>query len=1069
MNDVAGIPISRAKVTLPRRRDELLTRHRLLDLLGELLEKKLILLSAPAGYGKTSLLIDLANHTELPVCWLSLDELDRNPQRWLAYLIASIAERFPNFGAQSMSALEGMVSMEQDFEPLMVSLTNEIYDQIREHFILVLDDYHLVEATDSVRALANRFIRLADENCHVILSSRSLIDLPDLGWFISQNQVGGLDFAALSFLPREIQELVLQNYGKRISEDEAHSLAEKSEGWVTGLQLSGLGGISEHQTRIARASGMDLDGYFEQQAFVQLPLQARHLLLYTSLFEEFDIEICRSALADFLPEVTNWPELVSGIVTHNLYILPVGEDSHWFRYHHLYRDFLRSHLQREQPEQVRPILVSLMKAYENRGEWERAHQVCMQLNDSEMVAGLVERAGRSLIRRAVVTLSNWLNALPPALLNSRPGLLSLRGGIGYLRGDYREALELLNKAEVIYRATNEINGLAMTLLRQANVYRDLGDLSTSLRDTEESLELSKQAPELALEHIEALRSKGLCLFRLGQTRPARDYLERSLALSRHLGEAEYIPILLLNCGLVYRTLGENEAAQAAYLEALSVWRKQGNLAWQATLLNNLAALYLILGEYDKACSTYYDGLDCARRSRYASAEAMISIGLGDLYAELDETEGAHQAYQQAEETIKEIENHYLLNYLALTRANLFLNRGETSQAEAILLETLPRIEWGKATYEDGLWSLLRGRLSLTLGATQEAIELLEKANRLFSEDGRHMETVQSQVWLMTALAVAKNPGAGNMAQSLFASRATPAHTLIVALRHARPWLESLRSHPGLAQLLRRVDQFEVQLPALRRGLRRMPQTVSLAAPHLIIRGLGWTKVIVNGDVVEWPTRSVRELFFYFLTTPKPVTKEQVAQTLWPDIEEPARITQRFKNELYRLRRAVGQPIVVLEGELYRFNHALDYDFDAVDFDAYLAQARAATTDEAKVENLEKALGLVKGRYLADLDATWAMLDQEQFHQQYLAVAMELAEIYWKQNKYADTLRVVQQILIDDPTCEPAHQLAMRVHAKNNDRPALTRQYQACHDAMERHLGLDPSPDTEALYKKLTSG
>ena len=204
MTSIEKFPVSTIKISQPKRRPEIVARQRLLENLYDQLDKKLILVVAPAGYGKTSLLIDLAANSDLPVCWLSLDTLDQEPQRFLSYVISSIQQRFPEFGRELTAALESLASFEKDSERLLIALTNEINSRIHEHFLLVLDDYHLVDSALPVRLLVNRFIQLSGETVHVILSSRSLPNIPDMPLMIARDMVAGLSYEELSFQPDEI-------------------------------------------------------------------------------------------------------------------------------------------------------------------------------------------------------------------------------------------------------------------------------------------------------------------------------------------------------------------------------------------------------------------------------------------------------------------------------------------------------------------------------------------------------------------------------------------------------------------------------------------------------------------------------------------------------------------------------------------------------------------------------------------------------------------------------------------------------------------------------------------------
>ncbi len=232
------IPVSRTKIIVPALRPEILHRARLLALFDDLLDKKLIIVAAPAGYGKTSLLVDFARQSEMPVCWLSLDALDKDPQRFCAYLIAALEQRFPKFGKQSKTVLRSLTSLEQDTEHLLSVLVNEIDSQIDQHFALVVDDYQFVDTIPDIRNLFSRFVYLVGENCHIILSSRRLPTLPDITLMVARQQVSGFDLEELAFRPNEIRSLFEMNYGMTLADHAVEELMHQTEGWITGLHLS---------------------------------------------------------------------------------------------------------------------------------------------------------------------------------------------------------------------------------------------------------------------------------------------------------------------------------------------------------------------------------------------------------------------------------------------------------------------------------------------------------------------------------------------------------------------------------------------------------------------------------------------------------------------------------------------------------------------------------------------------------------------------------------------------------------------------------------------------------------
>ena len=232
------IPITRTKVLVPRRRADLLSRQRLLELMYGFLELKLIIVAAPAGYGKTSLLVDFIPYAKMPSCWYALDPLDQDLQRFIAHFIASIAQRFPQFGRSSMAALRGTNPDALDIDSIASVVINDVYENIQEHFLIVLDDYHLVEESKLVTYFINQFIQLSDENCHLIIASRTLLNLPDMPLLVARSQVGGMSFEALAFSGEEIQGLWAQNFHAEITPSEAFELSRQTEGWITGVLLT---------------------------------------------------------------------------------------------------------------------------------------------------------------------------------------------------------------------------------------------------------------------------------------------------------------------------------------------------------------------------------------------------------------------------------------------------------------------------------------------------------------------------------------------------------------------------------------------------------------------------------------------------------------------------------------------------------------------------------------------------------------------------------------------------------------------------------------------------------------
>jgi two-component SAPR family response regulator len=360
--------------------------------------------------------------------------------------------------------------------------------------------------------------------------------------------------------------------------------------------------------------------------------------------------------------------------------------------------------------------------------------------------------------------------------------------------------------------------------------------------------------------------------------------------------------------------------------------------------------------------------------------------------------------------------------------------------------------------------------------TKKAISLFQEAKDCFMQDGRETESQWCIVWLIAAF---EQAGQVEKARAEFRElptlRTKPSHAMLITLHQASSYLKALPADPqigkNLGSLLDKSRRLGERILSVRRTLRRHAQSVQLPAASLTIRAFGRAEVSVNGRTLamsDWRTKSVRDLFFYFLFRQEAVTKEQLGEILWPETADPQALKWRFKDEIYRLRRAVGKNAIVFDEVYYRFNRALDYEYDVEAFESHLARAHKTRDITKRIEWFQKAVDLVHGPYLSEVDAFWAVEERERLGQIYAAALEELAYLYLDTNQLDRCLTTCQLALAQDRYNEAICRLEMRAYAALGDRASIVRRYKTCKAALQEGLGISPSPETEALYRDLTA-
>ncbi|MEZ4634316.1 MAG: BTAD domain-containing putative transcriptional regulator [Caldilineaceae bacterium] len=1023
------------------------------ELLHELADYRLILAVAPAGYGKTSLFIDFAYQSEMSICWYSVDGADADFSRFVTYFVSTLLRRFPQLTDSVLSNLDALLTNRLTTEQIVTVVVNELYERVHEHFLVIIDDYHLVGDVPEIGEFISLFVQLVGEHGHLALLSRSLISLPDLPLMIARAFVGGLSFEELRFQKDEIHHLLVHNYGVTLSDDELTGLLQSTEGWITGLLLSSLRANAEisNWARLSRVSAVDLYSYLAQQVLDRQSQETRWFLLQTSMFQEFNAGLCTRVLGP-APEGQNWQMLIDSVFRNNLFVLKVDDEEDWFRYHHLFQQFLQQTLIAESPEQAIQIQQDTADYYMQSGDWERAYAIVTKLHNTPAQVKLIKSAGLPLIRSGrYATLDKWLEALPQEAFLSEPALVSLRGAVAVNLGQVEKGLYDLDQAVVALENGAEPYVLAQALVRRATTHFQRGSYALVLADATESLSVvnrnagnvfddARENDENARSlHAEAVRLQGLCFYIMGDYTRAVHDLAQAKDIYTQIGDRHNDARMTLELATAHMGSGQYQSALRFFDSALESWRGQHNIVGQTYVLNNVGVLNHLQGDYLNALDRLFESLELCKRIALSRMEAYTLASIGDLYADLDLPRIATEFYERAYPLARSLNERFLLLHINLSMLLSSLP-SDRQQDAGIYLEAASRLIADETSpFESGLYRLALGQHHLACKQAHDAVTTLTEAVVALAKTEHRTELARAYLFLAIAHQTAgqETQAAEALSQCLtIGAELETWHPLVVAGHRFMADTEKIpveeQLKPTRDRFIKDIYTFHRRIPDLRRSLRQT------AAPHLEfadqqqakiqIRALGRGEVVFNGKLLEnsaWQTTAARELFFCFIAHDDGLTKEEVGEIFWID-STPGQLKTRFKNAIYRLRSAVGNDAVVFENDLYYFNRTLDYEYDVERFEDVIATAKKTHELDAKRAVLAEAIELYQGDYLPEFEPAWAQLERTRLRGLYVEAMLALGEIHLQQRDLVGALERCHDLLADDPCQESAHRLAMRV-------------------------------------------
>jgi LuxR family maltose regulon positive regulatory protein len=744
------------KLSIPPPRRHVVPRPRLIERLNEGLDCKLTLISAPAGFGKTTLISDWLAGCARPAAWLSLDEGDRDPVHFLTYLVAALQTVATGMGASVLAALQSLQPPPTDM--VLAALLNSVARTMSDHFVLVLDDYHLVD-TKRVRAVLTFLLEHLPPQMHLIVATREDPHLP-LARLRARNHLTEVRAADLRFTTAEAAEFLNQVMGVSLSAEAVAALETRTEGWIAGLQFAALSLKQQDDTQldstrfIASFTGSHhfvLD-YVVEEVLSHQSASVQTFLLRTSILDRLCGALCDAVVRDSsIPGQATLEYLERA----NLFIVPLDTERQWYRYHHLFADLLRRRLHQcgalapsddsdggngtSKREDAAEFHRRASQWYEDQGLALEAFHHAAVAHDVARAARLMEDERMPSHRGAVTALLDWLASLPTAALDAMPSLWVRFAALLVTSGHVTAVEEKLRAAEVTLEAGEE-DASTRDLVGQIAAIR--AALAISQYEPERIIVQSRRALECLHPNNLAMRTTahwtlGVAHQLQGDRAAARQAYTDAIGLSRMSRDS--FTTILATIGLGNMQEADTQLAVAAqtYRHVLQlVGEPPQPIAGEVHL-----SLGRICYEWNDLDAAEWHGQQSLQLARLFESVIdrflLCEVFLARLKLARGDVSGAAVLLAQASQSARHHRFVYRLPEIAEAQVRVLLRRGALAAAARLA-----------ATHE---LSLSQARVHLALGEPAAALAVLEPWRR--QVEAKEWEDERLQVRLLQALAL----------------------------------------------------------------------------------------------------------------------------------------------------------------------------------------------------------------------------------------------------------------------------------------------------------------------------
>lgn len=1059
---------------------------------------KLVLLCAPAGYGKTTLLADFASATSIHCCWYFLDETDMDYVVFLRRLFASIHHTFPDL-SPAVSASLAHLSLRETlapaavYQPILDTLCKTLAHALSSPLALLLGNYEEINDSEILTALVDYLLKKLPPQMTIVIESRVVPNISFAALF-ARNEMCGLNSDTLRFSAQEITELARLQGLTTLTPEQAEELTTAFDGWIAGILLgTRLGeqrlapfshippdrqGSSLRQVRsLATQRRSQLFRYIVDEIFKR-EKQAYTFLQEASLLQHMDPDICNCILGR-----SDSAEQLAHLEQAGLFVISHENPPHiLYMCHPVLRDLFREQLAQLVPDRFLALHRQAAELFLTTQDYEQAmyHALTGALPDLQIQI-LISCYHQLLRQGQHETLTRWLGALAPSTLEHSPHLLLIQATMILLSGQHELALQLLTKASALLARPGEQESSQEMLLLHAEIILLQSKALFRRGDYIESQLLCQNILTSLPEDQMALRATalmrlGVCANLQGDFTTGLAYLQQALHLWDHHPPAHQAIEIHGALANTYDRIGNAALANHHITEALYFCEQLYDQHGMVENLNRKGSLHLSQGAYGEAETALLKALHLSRQLLFPRGEAYALANLGSLYLEQGHYAQALKYSQDGLPLTRQWANQSLVTFTLSNLALIHLLMGDPENALLFLNKiSLPYTGRETIGYEQAERELTYALILIYQRRYEEAYACLKERESAFSTPGLKREWLLMKLRLAAcALALQRQKEALHLleevAQLLTASK-TMLHYMHAELQRLPQILQAIQTFPQLTSLRAIVGLAHEEEKAAQPTPLVIQEGVT--PPTLKILAFGDATVLIDEQPIKrWRIARAMELLFFLLHADRPMSKEHVITALWSEYDEQA--NQAFHLTIHYLRKVLGSTAVIFRENMYHLDLGTCFGenvwYDVQVFHGQQTQAKQALAEGDEVEArkaFQNMIALYRGDYGQSFYSDWCMARRDELRMSFLEACRQLAQFAWKEEAFDESLNHWRKILSVDSCSEDAHYGVMRCYLRQGKRSAALRQYQRCKEILDQELGVQPGASLHNFYLRLT--